>query len=224
MRKKFGIILQLGLFILFCVTLSWTAINSSAEVIDPYGNGQEFALSAQYADGKLILETTGGGEGEYQYQYWIKKKVDTDSGDSSLKQQYIWQLVGEGFSPANTAEVVIVYTEGETEYNLTDIYLDESGKFNVIVKIKDGSEVVDELYSAYAPEDVGKPIITLVEIDGRPVFDDYVVVKKSALDVKITSNIAEGTFELLYGEQVIASGSDGIFNDLSLNLPRGCIP
>ena len=102
MSKKIMRLTILGFFVFSCLCLIW--VNSVANaIIGPYEQGQGFALNVEYDDGDLILTTTGG-QGDYKYQYWIKEKVETDKGDSSVKNQFIWQLVGDGYT-SSTAKL-----------------------------------------------------------------------------------------------------------------------
>ena len=79
-------------------------------------------------------------------------------------------------------------------------YVDEYKKYNVIVRVKDSSgNVIDELYGAYAAEEIGKPVIESVKVNGR-AYDDYIVVDKTGLlNININANMAGLTYSVFNG-------------------------
>jgi hypothetical protein len=194
MRKTKNI-LMFALLIIFAfsvvqISLS-LGLNAQAEVLSPYEEDGGLSLSVGYAGGYLTLTAPPGSDG---YQFWIKQKVPTDAGSSDVKEQFIWQLLGTGYSDSNTASVTV--TEGEGGNIGT--YLDEYGKFNAIVRIKDDGVLLGEVYGSYSKTEAGMPAITGVSVNGKEYYGDYTVVSGEALDIMINGSLPGMSYSVLY--------------------------
>ena len=187
-------------FALFAVSMSAA---SAQGVIGPHED-QGLTLDIDFAEGKLQVSTTAV-EG-YEYQYWIKSRVTTDNSPNLSTRQYIWKMVKE-FDSENTASITVTSDD-----------IDENGKYNVIVRIKDDSGLVDEIYGAYAAAG-----ISMITIDGRAVQDEVIIEKGSAVTIGIVSEAEVSKYALYYGESTTAlltSEESGEFS-LTMNYKGG---
>jgi DNA-binding transcriptional regulator YiaG len=204
MRKTKGVLLYmfLTLFIFsFAYITATIVIPNAFAVYSPYEQDQGLTLSVVYEDETLKLNTTGG-TGTYEYQYWLLDKVQTDIAEGNkVTQQYIWQLIrGYGGAVCNV-------TKAEGAVNFPGIFLSDNEVFNIVVRVKDTAtgEIIDELYGAYAPADIGKPVIESASVNGRAVFDDYIVVSRAdLLNIEIKANLAGLNYSVLKGNTALA--------------------
>jgi hypothetical protein len=185
--------------------------NAEANVVRPHKPGDSFTVEVSYSTPNLTITVSGGGEGSFEYQYWIKAKVSTDTtplnvSANDFKFQYVWKLIGAGFTGVNYAEVEV-----------DDNYKDEDGNYNVIVRVKDnsileGNGIVEELYGVYTPADAGEPVISAVIVDGKIFKDDYIIVNKgSEIDMSIVANMSGLTYNLKgFGNTL--TNSTGVFS------------
>ena len=130
-------------------------------------------LTLDFNSGTVTAQVKGGQDG-CQYQYWVKKKVETYSVQGSSSYQYIWQILSD-YSTSVSASIPA-----------TEIYRDENGNYNVMVRIRKDGTVIDELYGAFTYTQVGQPFITQVSIDSSAVYDEPAVIRKGS-DVRITT-------------------------------------
>jgi hypothetical protein len=182
-----------------CVLAMNFADYATAGVLDQSQHGMSLNLGY---DGDNLTLRVDGGETGYQYQFWVKEKIDVDAGaDSLAKERYIWQMK-KG------------YAEGGNSYIIGGVadktaYFDELGLLNIIVRVKSGDDVIAELYGGYTAQEAEIPVITAITFDGKPVYDDYVVIDKaSALNVKISGNIEGLTYSVTYNGTNLAQPND----------------
>lgn len=217
-RAKRPLLFMLSL--IFIAAMAFTAVNSFgtdtyAKVIRPYETN--LGLSVSYNIDNSLTMTTTNVSG-YAYQYWIKRQIDTDDSvtDNDAKVQYVWELVGGGFG-ANTQNIP----------NIDSSYLTSGNKYEVMVRVKDTKStpeitddvIVEELFQSLTSAEVGQVAIASVEINGKAIIEDYVIVNKAdLLNVKINSNLAGLTYGIYYGDsetaiKTIQGNNDGDSND-----------
>jgi hypothetical protein len=211
-------VLIIILFSACLAALSLSGLNAAgaqySAIIAP--RSSRLSVSVEYNDGALNVSVLGGSAG-YMYQYWIKTKVIADS--SSDITQYIWQIYGAGF--VSQSAVTIPVTKNE---------VDEAGKYNVIVRVKDsaeGSYIVDELYGAFSLAAVGQPEINSIEIFGKIYDGSDIIIDKDKANgfegsIKINANIGSLGFKIYYGdshEAAAISGESEIDFDFSRYAP-----
>jgi len=209
---KFALLSMLVLAIAVFGINSIFLSNADAAVLRPYDPAVTMGLTVAYSTengGSLDIEVTGEGITDYAYQYWLKTKVSTDSSGNLEDSRYIWQMV-------------IGYEEGSSSENIpiTADNLDQNDKYNVIVRVKDGDVVIEELYGAYAAGDIGKPVITFITVDDKAVYEDDVIVNKDeAVTINVFANIASD-IALYYGngDVPIYSEEDSTEAEFSLDL------
>jgi hypothetical protein len=150
-------------------------LSSVARTYNPIMN---LKLSIIYDNGSIVADTIGGLN-NYQYQYWVKTKVPTDNNSSNVvKAQYIWQI----FRNFNTTK--------EANLAIQESYRDENGKYNIMVRIKEGDTVIEELYGAYSAADLGQPLISQININGKGIDDNLIVIYKGQdIDIKTIANM-----------------------------------
>ena len=205
--------------IIFVTAIAFTAVNSLS---DSYAKDlrtyeSDLNLSVSYnADVSLTLETTNVSG--YAYQYWIKTKVSTDTSTDTIvdtRNQYIWQIVGTGFGS---------YTQ-TIGVDASRLNADEN--YEVMVRVKDTKNtpeitddvIVDELYQVLTSEQVGQATIASVEVNGKAIENDYVIVNKTdLLNVKVNANLAGLTYGIYYGDsataiKTVAGNNDGDNDD-----------
>lgn len=220
MKTKKKVLISLLITALFASAMMFGINNFasvSAEVIRPYNPPQQMGVSASYEVNQLNLSTTGGTQG-YTYQYWIKTKVSTDISlnldEEPLNlayEQFIWQIA-RAYDDDPAAEI-----------SVGAHHIDAQGRYNVIVRVKSGSEVIEEIYRAFAPADIGQPVITGIKVNNTFVKDDYLVVQKGSVNVVVYANLIEDiTYSLYYvgSQETPLTNNDGIFS-ANLNLNDG---
>ena len=179
-------------------TVGTTATITAAE--------QKLSLNVAYVGNDLVMNVEQG-LARYEYQYWISTKVTTDIGNLN-DSQYIWKLARE-FN--NSASAIIL--------NIGQDAVDESGKYNVIVRVKDGGNIIEEIYGAYAPSDIGKPVISSISVNDFVVNDKLTVIGKGTdCVVKVNANIEGLEYSVYYGEQLIETNTTGIFDNIDLSI------
>ena len=187
------------LFALLALCVALNTLNQSYNVkAEPYQT--EMSLATSCADNTLTV-TVENGESEFQYQFWVKKKIDIDMGSDSIGKQYIWKMSREYlFVPS--ADIII---------NSTDFY--DNDKIYVIVRVKEGSNIVKEIYGAYTKTDIFLPDIKFVSVNNVQAIDQTIVVEKSGiLEINITGNIAGLNYSLKdEDDNVIDNGESSVF-------------
>jgi hypothetical protein len=207
--KTKAFLLTMGMLIASLTMLLLSSAGTYAKIIKPDNVSEQLALSWQ--DGKLKI--TAPENANYEYQFWIKKKVETGQIGGVTEYQYIWQIVGDGYSYVNN---VLVDVAGED-----DIYLDEAGKYNVIARIKSGTNIVAEMYKAIEPIETGKTMIVEILSEGSAIEGNKIVIDKTELDIAIQAVNAETTALYYYNaknpglSQLIEKNLNGKY-DISL--------
>ena len=180
-------------------------LNANASVIRPYNPAQSFELTVSYNSGSLEVSTTNVAG--HSYQYWVKTNVATD--DSVDLKQSNW-MMKRGFG-GYTASIPI-----------SNDNIDENGTYNVIVRIKDNAErIVEELFGAYTPAQIGKPVISEVKVNGKSTNNETLIIEKSSsVNVTIIANIKCDSYAFYLGESDVSimSNQTGIFNITNLSL------
>ena len=175
----------------FAFLNSLDAFAAQGVVIRPHDSDLALEVTYDSVTESITVTTTGSGLENYQYQFWIKTKVPTDNNNGNLVvNQYIWQ-VAQGFTSSEEADIV-----------LTDDKKDNSEKYNIIVRVKKtiGGAIVDELFTSFSAQDIGKPVITGISINGNTVFEDSVIVyRNSAVNIVTTANIDGLNYKLYLG-------------------------
>lgn len=197
MSKKAIITLIITFITSFVLLVANCVFSVSAQVITPDKTDHVMTLSLSYSDNTLTAEVLGGSE-SFVYQYWIKTKVDTDDEANLKNKQYIWKLA-RGYNLSATAPIPVNPNS-----------LDEKGNYSIIARIKDSSEdFIAELYGVFSPTDLGQPLISLISVNGKAVYNDYLVVQKgNSLNVNVAANLQGLTYNLYRGEQLISETSE----------------
>ena len=166
------------------------------DVIRPHKPTQAIELSMGYNGGILQVSTTANSN--YSYQYWIKTKVATDLSDNLANEQFIWQMV-RGFNDGNeTANLTV------TDNNK------ENGKYHVIVRVKEGTKLIDEIYGSYRA--IG---ISEVKVDDKAAQGEIIISRSSTAKIEIISHYENvASYSLYYGEEKTTpfTNSTGEFN------------
>lgn len=219
MNKTKKILLYMLSFI-FVTAIAFTAVNSLSESYaqDLRAYESDLSLSVSYNPDVSLTLTTTNVSG-YAYQYWIKTKVSTDTGTDTIvdtRNQYIWQIIGTGFGS---------YTQ---TVDIDGSHLNADKNYEVMVRVKDTNGtpeitaddvIVEELYQVLTSTQVGQATIASVEVNGKAVENDYVIVNKAdLLDVKVNANLVGLTYGIYYGDsetaiKTVAGNSDGDSND-----------
>jgi len=189
--KKLLIAMLITAFMAAVMFLATNTGNSyaSQDVIRPHNPAQALKLTTGFSDEKLQVSTTPNAG--YTYQYWIKTKVVTDNSANLANEQYIWQLARE-FDSTATAQITV--TENE---------IDQNGKYNVIVRVKDGATLVDEIYGSYSAAGISE-----VKVNGKAVQGDMIISGSSTVNVEIISNSDNVVnYALYYGDDEITDFS-----------------
>lgn len=161
-----------GMFLTLCLVLSLV-------VLSTFNNNAAFAEEIENEGMELNLEFVGGGKLQasatakqgYVYQYWIKTKLVTDESSNLANEQYIWQCLTDH---DGSATKLIDVTAND---------VDQYGRYNVIVRIKEGSEIIDVIYRSYA-----KAGISEVRVNDETVNGEIIVSKNSVAKIQILSD------------------------------------
>jgi alkaline phosphatase len=172
------------------------------DVFTPHKTEQNLKLNVTYDEritGDKLIVSVSGGEAGNQYQYWIKTKIETDDTANFAKYRYIWHN-RQFFTVNNVAEI-----------DISENDIDESGKYNVFVRVSNGGRIIEELYGSYSSSSLGKIVITDISVNGRNCFDDYLIVNKNCIaNILVKTNIG-GNYTLYYNNTVIETKQEGLF-------------
>lgn len=186
------------LLAVFIAAAALFGLNSAYASVLTTDQDTSLTLNVTYSPNQLSVSVSNGGAG-YQYQYWIKTKVVTDGSSNLGSSGYIWQMYGQGFVDDSAAQIAVGAND-----------IDENDSYNVIVRVKDGSEIVAELYKSFALADVGQPAISSIELFGETYKgDDLIVDKKSRGPTQLFEE--QVVFNFLMNECLL-DGSNGTFN------------
>jgi len=188
MIKSKRVFIELLLFMIMALSLiSFSGILSVKANVRTFDPLLPFAATVDYDDGELTVTVSGDETENYQYQYWIKTKVTTDSSPNLNSSRYIWKME-KGFSGDKTAVI-------EVDNN----YLDEEYNYNVLVRVKDNSGIVDEILGTFTYENVGQPVISAISFDGNNIKDDeqLVVFKDCEYSLNVKGNIAGISYNVI---------------------------
>lgn len=193
-------------------------LDAQAGTVGKYPQDAGIAINVSYSNSALTIQAEGGGEG-LKYQFWIRTKVPVDTftwlDDSEIEKnienrQYIWKLE-ENFSTVSS--IIIPVTPDS---------LDENGRYSVITRTMQGSVVTGEYYSSYTPQELGIPLISSVEFDGRQFKGETVIANQGQpLNINIKTKSNDVTFNIYSGEKLVSSNDTGIFQLSLLGFTEG---
>jgi len=167
-------------------------------------NPNALELELDIVNGKLQATTTANSA--YEYQYWIKTKVQTDLSDNLANEQFTWQMV-RGFNGDHVANLTV------SEDNK------ENGKYHVIVRVKEGATLIDDIYGSYAAAGISE-----VKVEDKAVHGDMIISRNSTVKVEIISHSANiSKYALYYGDDkstTLSSAESGVFN-VPMNFQTG---
>lgn len=164
----------------------------------------DVAISSSYNNNILTVNTNG--DQTLEYQYWIRKKVITDNSNNLNKEQYIWHM----FQPFGTSPSAGINVSSG-DYLINDNY-------EVLVRVKDGTVIANELYGQFSPQLAGQVKINTVKINGESNEALYVVDKSQGdAYIEIFDSGVADNYKVYSNDTLVAESSEAQFLvDMSL--------
>jgi len=147
----------------------------------------------------LDIMLAGATEG-YTYQYWILKNVSVDNSTGIMAESQVrrmWMYI-KGFS-GTTATITV-----NSDYLV-------NGKYNIIVRVKEGNTILYNLFGVFSAADVNQLEINSVKVNGVSA-DRMLTINRAdgLVEVQINTNIITGVNYSLYnGDEQLVTGTNG---------------